>query len=1042
MSGHSLEMVGGVGRVVVVGHSPHIDETVESLEAAFGSESVIRVATIEDALERLDGVDGVVCEFDLDDPSESVGVLATERPDVPVVAVADREEADRALEAGATDVIDTADSPRVVAARIRAVTDRSGDDTRRYRSILASAAVVVCVLEPDGTVVDASPAVERQFGYTPGELERTAFSQFIDPDDRESVREAITDASAASIGATEQAQVRFGRADGTWLAVELTIVNRIEDSSVGGLVTTIGRLTPGDPDGVLQSAIDRLEGPLFVLGPEWELRYWNEAATTWLEGDLEAGAVVWRFLPGESRERLYDRFHEAKATESTIRAEVLDPDGEGRLELTISPDEDRIIVTGRPIQTAPPDREAAAVADRDRLERLEGALDALEDGVAILEGETIQVANATLSGWAGGEALVGRSVESLFDDDLAETVRERAETAVIRWMEPVRGSLAVGDGRPVEVVVSPIARADGTLCVVRDRRRSAGAALEAIRATVRATQSARTEPAVRRATVDGVRDCLEAAYVGWYRVDEAMLEPAAVATAERIGDVDTRPIPADEPSIAELLEADTGTAFDRADLIPVLTRLGIRAERVLGVVADGAVVLAVSRDPLPAHPLEQAALEVIAETASIALDRLGARSALRETRRTLSHTDRRLEQASHVREIEREILSAPTQEAIERSLCSGVRSLSLESGGSVEFAWVGRLDAGAEAVEPSVWTGREETLEPPSVPIGAKASDPAGRAMTRQASVVVTDFESLETASNEERWVQECLAAGVGSAISVPIEYDGFQYGTVTAYADRVDAFDVETRRSIEHLSAVAGHAIGALKLTQALLAETVTELEVGLREPAEPLSTIAQSLERRLDIRTTVPRSTGGSTVYCAIEAIEEDTITSLAESIPELESVSVLGGGDNGVPVEFVLNESTVAERVGSHGGSLRSIRPDDGHTRLVVDLPSSVDVRSFVRTLERAYPGTQLLARRETDRTEGPTRAFEAELRDRLSERQLRTLETAYYSGFFEWPREHTGEEVAESLGVSQPTFSRHFRMAQRKLFELLFENQADS
>jgi len=62
---------------------------------------------------------------------------------------------------------------------------------------------------------------------------------------------------------------------------------------------------------------------------------------------------------------------------------------------------------------------------------------------------------------------------------------------------------------------------------------------------------------------------------------------------------------------------------------------------------------------------------------------------------------------------------------------------------------------------------------------------------------------------------------------------------------------------------------------------------------------------------------------------------------------------------------------------------------------------------------------------------------DLSQHLSERQRRTLEAAYYGGFFEWPREHTGEEVAESIGISQPTFSRHLRLFQRKLFELLFD-----
>jgi predicted DNA binding protein len=48
----------------------------------------------------------------------------------------------------------------------------------------------------------------------------------------------------------------------------------------------------------------------------------------------------------------------------------------------------------------------------------------------------------------------------------------------------------------------------------------------------------------------------------------------------------------------------------------------------------------------------------------------------------------------------------------------------------------------------------------------------------------------------------------------------------------------------------------------------------------------------------------------------------------------------------------------------------------------------------------------------------------------------METAMVSGYFEWPRESTAEEVAESLGISAPTFHEHLRSGERKLVESFF------
>lgn len=60
-----------------------------------------------------------------------------------------------------------------------------------------------------------------------------------------------------------------------------------------------------------------------------------------------------------------------------------------------------------------------------------------------------------------------------------------------------------------------------------------------------------------------------------------------------------------------------------------------------------------------------------------------------------------------------------------------------------------------------------------------------------------------------------------------------------------------------------------------------------------------------------------------------------------------------------------------------------------------------------------------------------------RSRDHERQRAALETAYYSGYFEWPRENDGSAIATKLGISSATFQQHFRVGQRKLLRNLLE-----
>ena len=57
--------------------------------------------------------------------------------------------------------------------------------------------------------------------------------------------------------------------------------------------------------------------------------------------------------------------------------------------------------------------------------------------------------------------------------------------------------------------------------------------------------------------------------------------------------------------------------------------------------------------------------------------------------------------------------------------------------------------------------------------------------------------------------------------------------------------------------------------------------------------------------------------------------------------------------------------------------------------------------------------------------------------LTDRQLEVLRTALSAGYFEWPRENDGSEVASRLDITQPTLNKHLRLAERKVFGLLFE-----
>ena len=108
-----------------------------------------------------------------------------------------------------------------------------------------------------------------------------------------------------------------------------------------------------------------------------------------------------------------------------------------------------------------------------------------------------------------------------------------------------------------------------------------------------------------------------------------------------------------------------------------------------------------------------------------------------------------------------------------------------------------------------------------------------------------------------------------------------------------------------------------------------------------------------------------------------------------------------------------------------------------RLEIEVPRPVAVRTIDDALAHAYPDATLLGRHERRRSITTRDRLRSQVVDRLTDRQLKVVRTAYHSGFSETPRRNTGEDVAETLGVSPSAFYQLNRTVQRKLFAALFE-----
>jgi predicted DNA binding protein len=276
----------------------------------------------------------------------------------------------------------------------------------------------------------------------------------------------------------------------------------------------------------------------------------------------------------------------------------------------------------------------------------------------------------------------------------------------------------------------------------------------------------------------------------------------------------------------------------------------------------------------------------------------------------------------------------------------------------------------------------------------------------------------------------------VVSRAAIPIHHAGTVYGVLVVYSERSRAFEDDERDLFDRLGAVIGHAITANERKQALMNESVTQLEFLVEDAFDSLG-VAAEMEGRIVFEQVVQIGEGEYIEYGTVTAAAMDALDQFVAGIPYLEEVSVADRTADESRFEVTATEPPAISIVAENGGLFRELTIEDDELRMVVDVPTGTDIQAFVDTVEAAYPDTDIVSKRQQAGVDRSVDAMGDVASDQLTEKQRSALEAAYYGGFFEWPRESSGEEVAESMGVSAPTFHQHLRAAEQKLLDTVFE-----
>ncbi|WP_226007523.1 bacterio-opsin activator domain-containing protein [Natrinema salinisoli] len=220
--------------------------------------------------------------------------------------------------------------------------------------------------------------------------------------------------------------------------------------------------------------------------------------------------------------------------------------------------------------------------------------------------------------------------------------------------------------------------------------------------------------------------------------------------------------------------------------------------------------------------------------------------------------------------------------------------------------------------------------------------------------------------------------------------------------------------------------------------ASPVREIEFEIDESAYPFVSASNRLDCRIELAEMLPRGDGEYAEFFTVTDGEPAQVDDLARAHESVDT-RLLSGGENSALFEFHVSDECPAVTLAELGALPQVVRAEGGTGRIVAEVPPQYDAVAITDSFLDRVPEAEFSAKRETDSLTTPfsRTGFRRELRSRLTERQREVLEAAFEAGYYEWPRECSGEAVAAELGISSPTFSEHIHAAERKLLTMVFE-----
>ncbi len=415
------------------------------------------------------------------------------------------------------------------------------------------------------------------------------------------------------------------------------------------------------------------------------------------------------------------------------------------------------------------------------------------------------------------------------------------------------------------------------------------------------------------------------------------------------------------------------------------------------------------------------------------------------------------EVTNRFRAVTNRLLEASAHDEVESVCCQ-----ALVDGPAYEFAWIDRTTrtAGqrewrtssgidpeaADRLLPDEWESAADRIHDEHRHIASESADDDWQSSNDGGSGAdgATSADSPNGKFADSRRTVVTDVAGTleeeyfeGTLVRVSLSYGDTVYGTLSVVTGREKGFEADELAWLETIGRQVGYAIAAVRRRNLLLSDTVVELEFACRDEQSFFVDASSQLGCRFEIDSFVPVSESTQLYYVTLQDGSPKSVFELAESDPGIDDCRLIETYEDGWRVEFIVEGSSPTLTLTEYGVTVLETVVDNGTATIAAECAGAADVRTIVDGLCSAFPESELVGKREAERTVQTAHEFREGLEDRLTDRQESALRAAYFGGYYDWPRESTAEEVADAMGVSSPTLHNHLRKGQHELLRTFFD-----